>query len=149
MLKLSKACGGDKPPVREIAGTSKAFLSGIEQVYLEYNTQKHKYPGQLPVISLVSTTPVISGSGTTKSTNYRPTFRIDGWAKRPDDLLFLVVATPVDNPVDKSAHDRATQIKPDDLARANGSGMAPSTGSQTVPPPNRMAATQNLDDDFG
>ena len=32
MIKLAKDCGGDKP-IREIAGTSKAFLSGIEAVY--------------------------------------------------------------------------------------------------------------------
>ena len=32
MLKLNKTCGGDKP-VRELAGTSKAFLAGVEEVY--------------------------------------------------------------------------------------------------------------------
>jgi len=131
LMKLSKGCGGDNP-IREIAGTSKAFLGGVEEVYGAYAREKAKHPGQLPVISMVSTTPIVSSNGAIKSTNYRPTFRIDGWAKRPDDLIH----SPVDNPVDKSAR--------------NGSGAAPSTGSQTVPPPNRMAPPpQNLDDDFG
>jgi hypothetical protein len=140
LVKLSKGCGGDKP-VREIAGTSKAFLGGVEQVYAEYAREKAKYPGQLPVISLVSTTPIVSGNGATKSTNYRPTFRIDGWAKRPDDLIHVAVAAPV--------------------AATNGSGAAtngtaPSTGGQTVPPPNNFRpgntvpqGNTNLDDDFG
>jgi hypothetical protein len=136
LVKLSKQCGGDKP-VREIAGTSKAFLGGIEQVYAEYTREKAKYPGQLPVLSLVSTTPVVSGSGATKSTNYRPTFRIDGWAKRPEDLIHTAATNTVAS------------------VATNGSGTAPATGGQTVPPPNAFKpahvpqAAQNLDDDFG
>jgi hypothetical protein len=129
LIKLGTSCGGDKR-VREIAGTSKSFLAGIEEVFLAYGKDKAKYPGQLPVLSLVSTTPVTSGNGAQKSTNYRPTFRIDGWAKRPDDLIHISVATPAAG------------------ATTNGSGAAPFTGAQTVPPPNRMAQ-QNLDDDFG
>ena len=136
LVKLSKACGGDKP-VREIAGTSKAFLGGIEQAYAEYTREKAKYPGQLPVLSLVSTTPVVSGSGQTKSTNYRPTFRIDGWAKRPEDLIHTAATNTVVS------------------VATNGSGTAPTTGAQTVPPPNALRpapvlqANTNLDDDFG
>ena len=134
MSSCRRRCGGDKP-VREIAGTSKAFFAGVEQVYSEYARDKAKYPGQLPVISLVSTTPVVSGTGKPRSTNYRPTFRIDGWAKRPDDLI----------------HTPAPAA-----ATTNGSGAAPSTGGQTVPPPNSFQQGQlvpqgntNLDDDFG
>ena len=81
LLKLTKGCGGDKP-VREIAGTSKAFLSGVEAVYAEYAREKSNHPSELPVLVLVSTTPVSSGSGDRKSTNYHPVFRIDGWIKQ-------------------------------------------------------------------
>jgi len=142
LVKLSKGCGGDKP-VREIAGTSKAFLGGVEQAYAEYAREKTKYPGQLPVLSLVSTTPIVSGNGATKSTNYRPTFRIDGWAKRPDDLIHIAAAAP-------QAATNGSGAAP------NGNGTAPSTGGQTVPPPNNFRpgnpaapAAANLDDDFG
>ena len=65
MLKLTKACGGDKQ-VREIAGVAKSFLAGVEQVYLEYAQQKAKNPGQLPVIVMTTATPVTTGSGVTK-----------------------------------------------------------------------------------
>jgi len=133
LLKLAAPCGGEKR-VREIASVAKAFLGGIEQAYVEYQKDKAQYPGQLPVLSLATTTPVTSGSGAMKSTNYRPTFRIDGWAKRPDDLIHIPVARPT------AAHTNGSG--------ANGSGTAPNTGGQTVPPPNRMQA-QNLDDDFG
>ena len=43
MLKLSKECGGDRP-VREIAGTSKAFRGAIEAVYTAYLAQKDDTP---------------------------------------------------------------------------------------------------------
>jgi hypothetical protein len=120
LLKLTKACGGDRP-VREIAGTSKAFLSGVEDIYGEYAKEKAKYPNQLPVIVLVSTTPVTSGSGDRKSTNYHPKFKIDGWAPRPEDLI---------------------HIRPEAAARTT--ATAPSTGSTAVPPP-----ASSDDNDFG
>lgn len=126
LLKLSKACGGDKP-VRELAGTSKAFLSGVEEVYGEYLRDKAKYPGMLPAISIASTTPVKSGSGAQVSTNYRPKFRIDGWAKRPEDLVYLRPSVAPVEPLAKTP---------------------PATGSQTVPPPNEMKQN-TLEDDFG
>ena len=148
LLKLAPSCGGDKQ-VREIASSAKAFLGGIEQVYSEYarekakdkerekNGEQKKYDGQLPVITLVSTTPVTTGSGATKSTNYRPNFAISGWKPRPVDLVH-----------------RATQMPSGPAATTNGSGVAPSTGAQTVPPPNSFrapapAVAANLDDDFG
>jgi hypothetical protein len=123
LVKLTKACGGDKP-VREIAGTSKAFLSGVEAVYAEYAKEKAKYPGQLPVLVLEKTTPVKSGSGERQSTNYHPTFRIDGWMPRPADLI----------------HIRKEQAPP--------AATAPSTGSTAVPPPGAAASTAD-DNDFG
>jgi len=127
LVKLNKACGGDKP-VREIASTAKAFLSGVERAYAEYAQLKAQNPGMLPVLSLESTTPVTSGSGQQKSTNYTPQFRIEGWAKRPDDLIHIRTA------------------KPNGSANTQG---APSTGGQTVPPPNRMVSPPTDDNDFG
>jgi hypothetical protein len=125
MLKLTKACGGDKQ-VREIAGQSKAFLSAIEELYAEYERQKGQHPGELPVVELMKTTPVKSA----QSTNYRPEFRISGWAKRPDDLIY-----------------RQPSAAPVEPLKAT----PPATGAQTVPPPNKMRVQveEMADDDFG
>lgn len=126
LLKLAKGCGGDKP-VREIAGTSKAFLSGIEAVYTMYLAGKDAAAGRLPVVVLVSTTPVSSGSGDRKSTNYHPVFQIVDWVERPDDLGKL--------PADPAPKGNSTAP----------SGTAPSTGATVMPPPKK-----NTDDnDFG
>ena len=130
LLKLNKTCSGDRP-VREFALQAKSSLSGIEKVYLEYKRERANYPGQLPVVSLQTTTPTTSGSGAQKSTNYAPVFKIEGWKKRPEDLIHIPAAS-------------------------NGSGTtqsSPQTGSSTVPPPNKMAPPPQQpaadDDDFG
>ncbi len=132
-MKLGKDCGGERP-VREMAGTAKAFLSGVEEVCQEYLKQRDLHKGQLPVLVLFSTLPVKTGSGQTTSTNYRPKFMINGWVNRPADLVAMPVplaGAPVEH----------LPITP------------PATGS-TVVPPNVMRgvpapATQMADDDFG
>ncbi len=132
MVKLAKDCGGDKT-IREIAGTSKAFLSGIEAVYTQYIGNRDANKGKLPVIMLEKTSPVTSGSGQRSSTNYHPTFKIVGWALRGD-------LTP--QPKGMSG----AQAQNNELPWGNGSGAAPSTGGQRVqPPPQQTVAV----DDFG
>jgi hypothetical protein len=126
MLKLSKECGGDKP-IREIAGTSKAFLSGVEAVYTTYLAQKDKNAGKLPVLTVEKITPVKTGSGAQSSTNYHPVFKISGWAPR-GDLAFEAKGV---------APSRASV----DLART---AVAPSTGSKVA-----AAPSSEMADDFG
>lgn len=124
MLKLAKDCGGDKP-IREISGTSKAYLSGIEAVYNAYLAEKGNNPGKLPVIVLEKTIPIKSSSGTQTSTNYQPTFKIASWAPR-GDLVFQP----------KGASEPAAEQAP----------TAPTTGSTIVEAPKKEAA---MADDFG
>jgi len=133
LLKLSKDCGGDKP-IREIAGTSKAFLSGIEAVYTQYLGNKDANPGKLPVIMLEKTTPVTSGSGQRSSTNYHPTFKIVGWALRGDLL-----------PQAKPQPAQAQPANEPSFGMGNGAA-APATGGQRVQPPAQQAVAV---DDFG
>jgi hypothetical protein len=129
MIKLSKDCGGDRP-IREIAGTSKAFLSGIESAYLAYAGEKDKHPGKLPVLVLEKTTPIKTGSGEKISTNYHPEFRIVGWVPR-GDLVFVPKAT------------QPAQAAPQ--PQANGA-TPPSTGSTRAQAPSQQEVTA---DDFG
>jgi len=132
MLKLSKECGGEKP-VREIAGTSKAFLSGVEAVYTRYLADKAKNPGKLPVLTVEKITPVKTGSGAQSSTNYHPQFAISGWAPR-GDLVF----EPKGGAAPASAKATAGQ--------ADAPSVAPSTGSTRAAAP---TAQTELVDDFG
>jgi hypothetical protein len=127
MLKLSKDCGGSKP-IREIAGTSKAFLRGVEAVYREYEAAKASNAGKLPVIVLEKTTAIKSGTGAQSSTNYVPTFRIAGWAPR-GDLEFV----PKAKAAASNGHAAPAAATP------------PWTGSTKIEPPGPPAS----DDGFG
>jgi hypothetical protein len=127
ILKLAKDCGGVKP-IREIAGTSKAFLSGVEAVFTAYQAEKAANAGKLPVIVLEKTTPIKSGSGEKQSTNYQPTFKISGWAPR-GDLVFQ----PKGGAAPQTTSPQHTP---------------PSTGSTKVEPPAKQAEMADADD-FG
>lgn len=83
MVKLAKSCAGDKP-VRELSGTAKSFLRGVEKAYEEYQAQRDVNAGKLPVIRLKTTIPVKTGTGDRASTNYQPIFEIVGWQARGD-----------------------------------------------------------------
>lgn len=130
MVKLSKECvGPDGKAIREVAGTSKAFLSGVEAAYLEYQKDKGKNAGKLPVLVLEKTVPIKTGSGEKSSTNYHPVFKIAGWVARGDLA-----------PHPKANGSAAQQTQ------ANES--APATGAQAKAPPSKKAET-SLADDFG
>jgi hypothetical protein len=129
MLKLSKVCAGGSAAVREIAGTSKAFLSGIEALYENYLEEKGENPDKLPVVVLEKVEPIKTGIGAKSSTNFQPIFRIVGWAPR-GDLTFVPKATPLTAPEPQTPQG----------------ATPPSTGSIRAQPPSQEEAP---DDDFG
>jgi hypothetical protein len=166
MLKLDKACGGEHR-IREVAGTAKAFLGGVEQIFAEYVRHKKEHPGQLPAISLVSTMPVTTGSGAKQSTNYRPLFRIDGWVARPGDLVPTAKASTVQAPPPANQNGQPLPPTPpwdgrplehpipgwdyenNPPPQINRDRIPPMTGSQVMPKPVPGTPAVNLDDDFG
>lgn len=130
MVKLSKECGGEKP-IREIAGTSKAFLSAVERLYDEYDSQRAENPGKLPIVVMDGSTPVKSGQGTKTSTNYVPKFKIVGWGAR-GDLVF----TPKNGGTPKQAAQQSAQTPP-------------ATGATIAEPPKAKQPEMAEADDFG
>lgn len=83
LMKLASSIGGD---IRECSSTAGAFLAGFDDLHNQYEAQKAANPGKLPIVKLVTTESITSGSGAQKSTNYKPVFEITGWAPRPADL---------------------------------------------------------------
>ncbi|MGV7216847.1 hypothetical protein [Bradyrhizobium sp. UFLA05-112] len=130
MVKLAKDCAGGSAAVREIAGTSKAFLSGIEALYEEYLAKKGANPGKLPVVVLEKVTPIKTGSGAKSSTNFQPTFRIVSWVPR-GDFVFVAKGT---QPAQAMPQPQTTQVP-----------TPPSTGSTRAQAPSEEEATA---DDF-
>ena len=139
-IKLSPACGGD---VRELAGTSAAFLRGINALHDDWTAQAKLNAGKLPIVSLEDTLPVESGAGAKRSTNYQPVLRIVGWAPRPADMPMAGATT---------ANGHAIQAP----ATRPAAARPPSNGSTVVapPPPAAKPATvasieDTMSDDFG
>jgi hypothetical protein len=97
MMKLDAGCGGD---VRELASNASAFLKGFDELHTQYEVEKGKNPGKLPIVILRTTQPITSGSGDKKSTNYSPVFEIVGWGPRPAGLVHKPKksTTPEDDP---------------------------------------------------
>jgi hypothetical protein len=127
MVELSKECAGGEKAIREFANNSKAFSSGFEKLVVEYNAEKGKHPGLLPVVVMEGSTPRKSGTGATQSTHYVPVFTIVGWVPR-GDLLFVPKTPKLPNPPTPPA-------------------TAPDTGSTKVGAPSAKAPA--LEDDFG
>jgi len=100
MLKLAKDIGGDRP-VREVMGTSKAFLNGIETLFRDYLKDSAANAGKLPVVVMDGITMIKTGSGNKVSSNYRPNLKIAGWAPRGDlewkGRAGVVAAAPAGN----------------------------------------------------
>jgi len=84
MVKLAKECADGQAPIRELMGTSKAMLGGLEEAYLFYQNAAKQNPGKLPVLTLTKTVPITTGTGAKSSTNYKPIFKIVGWVARGD-----------------------------------------------------------------
>lgn len=126
MMKLHASCGGD---VREISGNSSAFLKGIDDLHTDYEAGKAANPGKLPIVTLKSTTPITSGTGAKKSTNYQPVFEIVGWAPRPTDLVHVA--------------------KGNGQSQQPAQSSAPSTGSTQVSAPPAKQPEMADANDFG
>lgn len=130
MLKLASSCGGD---VREITGNAAAFLKGVDDLHTAYEAGKAANPGKLPIVVLQSTLPIKSGQGQKTSTNYQPVFEIQGWAPRPNDLVF----TPKSGGQQVASPSTAPAASP------------PSTGSTQVSAPPPAKQLETADNDFG
>lgn len=126
VLKLSKESGGD---IRELSSHAKAFLRGLDKLHDDYLAAAKANPGKLPVVVLADTTPITTGEGAKKSTNYVPVFEITGWVKRPEDLVY----TP-----------RQSSVSVDDDEDEMPARTPPATGSTRAKAP-AMAE----DEDFG
>ena len=124
MLKLGKASGGD---IRELASSARVVIGAIDALHTTFEAAPESKDGKLPVVSLKSTTPVVSGAGAQKSTNYAPVFEIVKWVDRPADLASSDAAAPA-------------QVAPQTAA--------PKAAAQHVEPPRQLATADAAADDW-
>jgi hypothetical protein len=69
-------------PSREFSSTSVAVWQAIDQLHDEYEDDRLKHRGKLPLVGLAQVKPVKTMAGT----NHAPVFEITGWVQRPVEL---------------------------------------------------------------
>jgi hypothetical protein len=78
-LKLAKGSGGG---VREFASTAASTWQAIDKLHTEFERERSKHPGKLPLVKLTAVRP----SKTPMGTSYVPLFEITAWVVRPAEL---------------------------------------------------------------
>lgn len=68
--------------VVELSSSSMHLCSAINSLYEQYEEQRGANAGLLPVVKYTGSTPMKDKMGT----NYKPSFEIEKWVPRPDDL---------------------------------------------------------------
>ena len=102
-LKLAKGSGGG---VREFTSTAASTWQAIDQLHTEFEKERGKHPGKLPVVKLTGVKP----SKTPMGTSYVPNFEISSWMVRPAELTTAPpeAANPTEMGVDSEFNDEVT-----------------------------------------
>lgn len=96
LMKLGKSSGGD---LREMAANAQVSIKAMDALYDAYLAEAGAHAGQLPVVTLEKTTPVVSSGKDAagkpqSSTNYQPVWQIVKWVDRPEELSGDGAAAP-------------------------------------------------------
>ena len=84
-IKLTKQLAGNSPSVREFASNSYVTFNGISALHEEWDAERSKHSGKLPIVTGKTTVPVPGAHGK----NFQPVFAIVGWADPPEDLIAM------------------------------------------------------------
>lgn len=98
-LVAGQAIGG----IREWCSNAAILLNALDDLFNLYAEQPEAAAGKIPLISIVSTVPVTSGTGAQKSTNYKPVFKIMGWVDRLADMGERTVPPPAPKAIPAAA----------------------------------------------
>ena len=98
-LVAGQAIGG----IREWCSNAAILLNALDELFNLYAEQPEAAGGKIPLISIVSTVPVTSGTGAQKSTNYKPVFKIVGWVDRLADMGERTVPPPAPKAIPAAA----------------------------------------------
>lgn len=110
----AKIAGNALDGVREWCSNAQVLLNALDELYQQIIKAPETTLGQIPIIAIVSTVPVKSGTGARSSTNYAPVLRIEGWTDRPDILGPRTVSPPA-----ATAHANLTPAVAQQMATAS------------------------------
>jgi hypothetical protein len=81
--------------LREFASAANVVLEAVENLHHRFLAAAEAQAGQIPIVELTRTIPVIMGKGTRQSTVYTPCFTIAGWTDRVAEMGPRTVAPPL------------------------------------------------------
>jgi len=90
----AKVAGNSLEGLREWCSNAAVLLNALDELWNTFASAAEAAHGQIPLISIIGSTPVKSGKGAQSSTNYAPIFKINGWIDRPDLFGARTVPTP-------------------------------------------------------
>jgi len=106
VVKLSRECSGNNEPVRELLGSARDLWFGMDRLLRDYNAEKDKHPGLLPLVALKGPWSGLPKTGSKRvgppgqkqpesrrmKEKHVPNFRIVGWVPRGDFNLATQLA---------------------------------------------------------
>lgn len=90
----AKVAGQSLDGLREWCSNAAVLLNALDDLWQTFAAAPEAGQGQIPLISIIGSTPVKSGKGAQSSTNYAPIFKINGWIDRPDLFGARTVPAP-------------------------------------------------------
>lgn len=92
--------------LREWSSAANCVLESVEDLYGRFGAAAEAHAGQIPVVELARTVPVVMGRGAHQRTIYQPLFSIIGWTDRLPDMGPRTVVVPAPAPVAAGAGAR-------------------------------------------
>ena len=134
-LFAPKLLGG----VRVFTANAKSVIGAMDPLHSAYLAAPESAQGLLPVVTMVTTTPIISRGPQGNSTNYAPVFRIEKWVPRPAEL------TPDGLAQRGQQQAPATGSAPAHVAPSPAPPSVAPPPAQHVPPPPAISAVHDTE----
>jgi hypothetical protein len=80
--------------LREFSSSANVVLEAVDDLYQKFRDAPEAHNGQIPIVELTKTIPVVMGKGKRESTVYQPCFAIVGWTNRVPEMGPRIVPIP-------------------------------------------------------
>jgi hypothetical protein len=89
--------------LREWSSTAGCVLESVDDLCNKFKVAPEAATGQIPIVELIRTIPVVMGKGARQTTVYTPLFAIIGWTDRTSDMGARTVPPPTKPPAPAEA----------------------------------------------
>jgi hypothetical protein len=80
--------------LRELSSSANVVMEAVDDLYEKFRDAPEAQTGQVPIVQLTKTIPVVLGKGKRENTVYQPCFAIVGWTDRVPEMGERTVPVP-------------------------------------------------------